>query len=166
MARRLAVDVKESIQDLERFIKDERSHNRKERLQILLLFKSGNARTLQKLAQCVGKSESTIKRWLVLYRQGGLEKLLTIKKRGGKEAILSPEMLMSLEKRLYETPYFNSYGQVQHWIQKELEIDISYKTTHKSVRYRLGVDLKNLDRDNKYQKKLNSNYATDLNLNL
>lgn len=50
--------------------------------------------------------------------------------------------LERLKQRLMEVEGFNSYGQIQQWIETELGLVIAYKTVYQIVRYSLGAKLK------------------------
>ena len=76
------------------------------------------------------------------YKDGGSRGLLEIKQAPGKEPIVSGENLERLKKRLEEPQGFQSYNQIQQWLESELGLNIAYKTVYQLVRYSLGAKLK------------------------
>ena len=71
------------------------------------------------------------------YREGGIRELLAVKKAPGKERKIKGELLWKLSQRLKEAKGFNSYGEIQEWLQEKQGVIVKYKTVHKTVRYKL-----------------------------
>lgn len=70
-------EIAEALDDLERRLRAERHPERKRRLHMLVLFKEDPERTRLKVAEHLAVHRNTIRRWLTLYREGGLDGLLT-----------------------------------------------------------------------------------------
>ncbi|MDZ4872089.1 MAG: hypothetical protein CLLPBCKN_001477 [Chroococcidiopsis cubana SAG 39.79] len=51
-------------------------------------------------------------------------------------------MLEQLRQRLSERTGFNSYGEIQQWLQQEYDVQAAYATVHGIVRYKLQSKLK------------------------
>ena len=142
MARCLQLEIVESREDLEKSLRQARTGSHKERLQMLWWLKSGQVSQHQELGQRLGRNCSTITRWLQKYRQGGLAALLERKTAPGKAAEIQGEALQQLQERLNQPQGFQSYGQIQQWLQQELGMTVKYKTVHQTVYYRLQAKLK------------------------
>ncbi|MDY7007302.1 MAG: helix-turn-helix domain-containing protein [Cyanobacteriota bacterium] len=99
--------------------------------------KTNQVLTRPELAKLLGRHESTITRWLTLYRVGGLKKLLEVKNAPGKTSKISGEILAGLQARLSEPMGFKSYGEIQNWLIEKYQVQLAYKTVHKIVRYKL-----------------------------
>ena len=138
MAGILKITISQSTKDLKQLLHQQSSARLKERLQALYWLKSGKVKTRQDLAQLLARGESTVYRWLNLYRQGGLPGLLEVKTSSGRAPKIQGQALERLKQRLAEPEGFNSYGAVQQWLADACEVEAAYKT----VRYKLNSKLK------------------------
>lgn len=109
---------------------------------MLYWLKSGQVSSRQILAERLGRDQATITRWVRKYKKEGTKGLLEVKRAPGKTPSLSSSDLEHLKKRLQEPSGFQSYGQIQEWIKKELGLGVAYKTVYEIVRNRLGAKLK------------------------
>ncbi|MGI2906901.1 helix-turn-helix domain-containing protein [Tolypothrix sp. VBCCA 56010] len=142
MGLRLQVEIKESLEELEKAVKYATTASCKERLQMLYWLKSGQVTSRQAIAKRLGRDEATVTRWLKKYKDKGRSGLLCVKHAPGKEPIVSGENLERLKQRLSEPQGFHSYSQIQQWLENELGRHIAYKTVYQLVRYSLGAKLK------------------------
>lgn len=142
MGLRLQVEIKESLEELEKAVKYAKTASSKERLQMLYWLKSGQLTSRLAIANRLGRDEATITRWIRRYKDEGRSGLLRIKHAPGKEPIVSGENLECLKKRLEKPKGFQSYSQIQDWLISELGLKIAYKTVYQLVRYQLGAKLK------------------------
>lgn len=142
MGMRLEVEIKESLEELEKALKYATTVSSKERLQMLYLLKSGQVSSRLKLAELIGRDQATITRWLRKYKDGGRGSLLEVKHAPGKVSIVRGEILERLKQRLQSPQGFQSYGQIQQWLVAEFGLNIAYKTVYELVRYSLGAKLK------------------------
>jgi transposase len=104
--------------------------------------KTRTVSTRAELAERLERNESTIYRWLKRYQQGGIEALLTVKTAPGKVSKIPPVVLEQLKQRLAQPQGFNSYGQIQQWLEAEFGVVVAYRTVHQTVRYKLNAKLK------------------------
>lgn len=142
MARSLKLEVKESADALLKSLRHTQSATQAERLRVLWWYKSGQVSEHKEFSRRLGRSPSTITRWLKLYREGGLARLLEERTAPGKACRIEGELLEQLKARLDSPEGFGSYGGVQDWLEAQSGERIPYKTVHKTVRYRLGAKLK------------------------
>jgi len=144
MARRLQIVIEESVEFLEKQLKQTRTASQKERLQLLWWLKTGQVEQHQELAHRLGRDTSTVSRWLQKYRRGGLSQLLEVKTAPGKAPHLTPEALAGLKERLclYKGSAFKSYGEIVEWLKTEYGLELTYATVYSWVHYRLKVKLK------------------------
>ena len=142
MARPLRIEIHESIEYLERSLRNARTASQTEKLQMLWWLKSGQVTQHQQLSRRLGRDGSTISRWLQKYRQGGLSELLAQKNSTGKPWKIDGEMLEQLQVKLQQPEGFKTYGEIQHWLEQHFGKMVKYKTVHRTVRYRLNAKLK------------------------
>ena len=62
------------------------------------MLKTRKAKTVRQAAQTLGKGEATVHRWLRLYREGGIEKLLLEKRSPGRPKKFSVEQAAKVQK--------------------------------------------------------------------
>ncbi|UFP96581.1 helix-turn-helix domain-containing protein [Gloeobacter morelensis] len=142
MPRANRIDIKESAEELRALLRQRASSEVKERIQVLYLYKTGIVTTEQGLAAVVGRSTSTVFRWLQTYRSDGIAGLTRTQRSSGRPADIQGEVLEKLKERLKQPDTFKSYKQIQEWLASECGIDVSYKVVYDTVRYRLKVTLK------------------------
>ncbi len=135
--------ITEALADLEAQLRRTRDPQRRRRLHLLVLLRSGEVRSRQEAALHLAVHRNTIGRWLSAYQSGGLDALLRIESPGAKpeQRTLSAALLAALQERL-DQEGFASYGEVRTWLAEEYAVEVPYSTLHKLVRYRLGAKLK------------------------
>jgi transposase len=134
--------IHESADDLKQRLSQERHPGKRQRLHALYLLASGQARFRADLAELLAVDRNTIGRWLDRYAQGGLSTLLDVYVPAGKVPALTPDQLAQLQQALQQPAGFASYDAVRQWILATFGVALSYKATHKLVRYKLGAKLK------------------------
>lgn len=137
MAGVYKLEIAESVEDLKQLLRSQTSGSDKERIQLLYLLKSEQAKTVQAAAELLGRHRVTLQEWLRLYRQGGLSGLLSHRPRLGRQHSIPQWAQNALNKRLQQEEGFNSYGEVCQWLENQLGIVSPYKTVHQLVHYRL-----------------------------
>ncbi len=78
-----SIEVKESLDELTQRLCQVNSPCAKERLQVLYWLKQDNAPSISAIAKAMGKHRNTLQTWLSMYREGGVEAMLEIKKSPG-----------------------------------------------------------------------------------
>ncbi|MDY6992634.1 MAG: helix-turn-helix domain-containing protein [Pseudomonadota bacterium] len=142
MARKLEVEIKETAQELKQLLHQQKNGRIKERIQVLYALKTNQTETALSAAALIGRTYSTVKRWLRLYRQGGIEQLLELKHGGGKALSLSPELLAALEQRLKQSEEFEGYEAIQIWLQETYGVELCYSTLYGIIHNHLNTQPK------------------------
>ena len=77
-----------------------------------------------------------------LYRTGGLSLLLEEPPKTGRPKKLDIETVAKIQQELSESEGFKSYKEIQLWLLLCQDLEISYPTIHRIVRYELQGKLK------------------------
>jgi transposase len=142
MAGVYRLEINESEEELKHLLRSQKTASAKERIQLLYLLKSGQAKTVDQAASLLGRHRVTVQNWLKRYHQGGLDALLERKVAPGRKHSIPEWAQNALRDRLQQTEGFNSYGEICQWLQTHLGISAPYKTVHQLVHYRLGASPK------------------------
>ena len=138
-----SIEVEQSEQELEQLLQEQTNWQLKERRQVLYLLKRSEALSITQVAKVIGKHRGTVQRWLAMYRDGGLDALLAVKKSPGRPSVIPGWAVASLKRRLQQPDSgFKSYIEVQQWLEDTLAVKAEYRTVHELVRYRLKAKLK------------------------
>jgi transposase len=136
------INIVESAQTLKTLLAQQKTAIGKERVQALYLLKTGQIETVQHLAVCLGRDRVTVQRWLRQYRQGGLQEMLAVGKSKGRPKAIPDWAIKRLQQELSDPEGFESYKEVQIWLEAVLGIEANYYTVHNLVRYKLKAKLK------------------------
>jgi transposase len=131
------LEIQESLEELKGLLRQQKTASDKERVHLLYLLKSGQAKTLQAAALVLGRHRVTIQSWARHYRQGGLNALLSHRPHLGAQSTLPDWAEAALRQRLEQPDGFASYEAIRQWLATALGIIAAYKTVHKWVYYRL-----------------------------
>jgi transposase len=142
MAGVYKLEISETEEELKSLLRTQKTASGKERVQLLYLLKSGQAKTVERAASLLGRNRVTAQKWLRHYRTGGLARLLERKPHPGRKHSIPQWAQDALSKRLESAEGFNSYGEICQWLQTQLGISAPYKTVHQLVHYRLGASPK------------------------
>jgi len=134
--------VGESVEALKGRMEKESNGVKRQRVQMLYLVASGQARERQEVAHLLGLHRNTVGKWMQRYEQGGLEGLLEVRVPPGAKPALNESQIAQLREALGRAEGFGSYAEVQTWILSHYGVSMSYAATHKSVHTKLGATLK------------------------
>lgn len=134
--------ISESAAGLAMLMKKEKRGRIRDRLRVLWLLKTGQARNRQEASELTGLHRTTVGKWLRTCKDGGLPALLRLNTIPGNARHISGEVADALKKRLESPDGFNSYIEIQTWLKETFGLDIKYKTVYKTVRYDFNAKLK------------------------
>ncbi|HEY9768614.1 MAG TPA: helix-turn-helix domain-containing protein [Coleofasciculaceae cyanobacterium] len=83
-----SVQVKESLEELAKKLRQAKTPREKERLQVLNLLKQEKAPKINAIANSLGKHRGTVQSWLSRYKKEGIESMLEIKSYPGRVRII------------------------------------------------------------------------------
>ncbi|MDE5091016.1 MAG: helix-turn-helix domain-containing protein [Trichodesmium sp. St18_bin3_1_1] len=142
MAGVCKIEITETVPELKTLLNHQKTVSGFQKIQALYLFKIGQVATVKELAITLGVNRITVQRWLRQYRKEGISGLLHVKQNGGRKPAIPEEARYQLEKRLNDPDNgFESYGEIQIWLQKEYNINASYKAVYATVKYQLKTKL-------------------------
>ena len=134
MARISKLVVLQSSEELKKLVKSQRKYKNIQRLQSLLYIKEQSFKTREELSQFMGVSRRTIEKWVSLYREGGLDKMLISEKRVRRSKLIPQEVNMALAQRLQDCNQgFLSYVEAQQWLACEHNLDLKYNTVREHL---------------------------------
>ncbi|BAZ70846.1 putative transposase (plasmid) [Fischerella sp. NIES-4106] len=142
MCRVLKLEIRETQDELQELLRQQKTGLGKERVQGLYLLKTRQVETVQHLAVVLGRGRITVQRWLRLYTDGGLNRLLEQKKSPGRPKSIPLDVRSLIKKELSQPEGFKSYEEVRTWLLAVEGIEASYKVVHEVVRYKLKAKLK------------------------
>ncbi len=114
MARKRTGEIVESVEELERLEKEHRGKPAAARIRVFRLLKEDPALTIEDAAIAVGYSKQAVKRWLKMYRAGGLHMALLPKGRGSQNG---GERELDMLRRRLDSGAFSSIIEVIDWCQ-------------------------------------------------
>ena len=136
------LDILESVEELKEILSQQTELKLKQKVQSLYWLKTGAADTIEYISILLGCHRTTVSRWFATYRKFGIEGLLKKKKIVGRPRKISTILENRLKAELEQVEGFNSYNEIQTWLQAVYDINLPYSTVHKYVFYRLKVKLK------------------------
>lgn len=96
------IEIVESVEELRELMKQQKNSLRYAKIQALYLLKTKIAETVRYVALIVGREETAVHRWLQLYREGGLPKLLEEKPKTGRPKKIDVEAVAKMQQELKE----------------------------------------------------------------
>jgi transposase len=138
MAGVYKLEIQESVEELKQLLRVQTTATGKERIQVLYLLQTQQAKTVQAAAAMLGRNRVTVQDWLQRYRDGGMDALLSRKKPSGRPRKLPQWAVSALSKRLQDPEGFESYQAICDWLKNTLGLSVPYKTVHKLVYQQLG----------------------------
>ena len=92
-------EIKDNLDELQSRLQKEKDSDKKQRIHMLVLLKSGQARTRKEVAKHLAVHRNTIRDWLTKYETYGIDGLLEIKPLGQPKGqrSLTDDVLLSLK---------------------------------------------------------------------
>ena len=135
-------EITESVEDLKGLLRQAKKKHEIQRLNMLYLLKSGQAKNRSQVAKHLGVDRTSVGTWLAAYETGGLEKLLERGYAPGRTPILTEQQQEVLRKALENPEGFHSYVQIQEYIAETCGVEMNYKAVYAMVHDKWGAKLK------------------------
>lgn len=136
--------IKESASELDRLQKSLSRKRPYQRVRMLWLIATNQAKTRLELGELLGTRPMTVGKWLTRYQETGLEGLLSDQTTGipvGTVYFMSEDALKALEQQLYGEG-FDSYVHAQRWLKETLDVEVEYDSLRQLIKRRFGGKLK------------------------
>lgn len=136
--------VAESVEELQDLLKANRKAHLHRRIHLLLLIRSGQVETRKQAAKHLAIHRNTIRNWLRAYQSDGLQGLLHFQQAAppAEQKTLPEPVYQDLQNRLDEGGFAGGYLEARCWLRDEFGMEVSYKTLHRILYYRLKAKLK------------------------
>ena len=136
------IRIKEKEEFLKELYSKENNKKLRNRIQMLYLLKTRRVIEASELSKVLMVDDSSITRWLNIYRKGGLKKLLNIKAIPGRPSKISKEIVEELKKELGKSKGFNSIKEIMLWIKDKYNLECTNRQVHHLVKTKLGCSPK------------------------
>ena len=134
--------IHESVEELKLLLRKVTEAHEKQRLSMLYLGQSGQAKNRKQVAELLGLHRTTIGNWLSCYEAGGLEKLLERRYPPGCVPALTEEQQTSLRTELQKPEGFRSYKEIQQYIADTFGVNMKYSAVYALVHGKWKAKLK------------------------
>jgi len=124
------IRIKESIEVLEKLLSEEKNKKRRNRLYMIYLLKTRRVIDAKELAEVMSVDKSTITRWLVLYRKGGLKNLLKLKTSSGRPSKIPCDVIEKLKFELGKSKGFNNIKEIILWLKENYNLECTYRQVY------------------------------------
>ena len=144
MSLALNIPIKESIQELRTLLKSSIPFLQP-RVKLLLVMKKLDNKSVSKreLMDQTGLCSYSVHKWRTLYKLGGITNLLSHNKKGFKPSKFSAEEHKKLEVKLNDPENgIRGYKELQEWVAKEFNNQVSYNTLLKYCVKNFGSKVK------------------------
>ncbi len=129
MGRPSKIEIKETVESLQKLYGKEKDYRIRARLKCLILTKTQKFSSQRKLANHLSVDYATVKRWLKQYREEGLQSLTKMNSGGKRKSIISEELHQALDKKVNDSNEpFLGYWEAVLWVKNEYNLDIKYNT--------------------------------------
>lgn len=142
MSRVVKIEITEGAESLKKLLVQQKDKRSYQRVQALYLLKIQQVETVEHLAIIIGRSRSTVQRWLSQYRSGGLAKMLEVRSSPGKEPLIPQWAVERLKVKLSDPEGFTSYKEVKIWLEALLDVKVKYDVVHHLLHDKLKANLK------------------------
>lgn len=135
MAKQISIDIAESLLQLKKLLPKEQSITNRSRIKMLILIKDKEAIYTKDLVPRLKHCRKTIYNCLKLYRDGGLESLLSSNRGGNNTPLIEQRTKQALAAKLSDpSTQITSYTELLDWVQQHYQSNIKYATLYKHCR--------------------------------
>lgn len=143
MGKRVNVFVKESISDLKTLRRKQSSLRKEKRVLALICLKESRFDTRKELAIHLGIHPRSLEKWIVQYKEHGLDDLLVIKPKRKGSKIITPEIHEGLKTRVHDAQNpFRGYWDARQWVQEEYGVEVNYQRVREYLIKHFGTKVK------------------------
>lgn len=143
MGRKATLEIGESIEELQRFYKKQKTLRAQKRVGALVRIKEKRYATRQELADHLEVHIRTLERWINSYKDGGLTALVSDLPRRQGSKIITAAIHEGLSKRVHD-PHggFLGYWDAQRWIEAEYKTKVKYHRVRAYLIQHFGTKVK------------------------
>jgi len=145
MAKALEIIVKESIEELQKYLRKAKCNTIKKRIKMLIIIKKQAPKMLSKddLAALCKYNPQSINSWRKLYLSGGIEAIMRHNWKGTESKHISQEQYKKIEEKLNNpTNGLVGYKELLKWVETNFDISMKYTTLYEYVRRNFGTKIK------------------------
>jgi transposase len=129
MPRQAEIEITETLDYLKKLRNKENNHRLKTRIQSLILTKEEKFKRRIDLANHLGVGIASLDRWTRVYKESGLDAMLTISNGGARRICVPKEVHEGLAEKVYDSNspllgYWDAVG----WVKENYDLDIKYNT--------------------------------------
>lgn len=129
MPKRIEIEIKEDLCYLKQLQKKESNYRLKTRIQSLILTKEKKFSRRLDLANHLGIGIASLDRWTRVYKESGLDSMLTISNGGKRRNSVPKEVHDGLAKKVFDSnDPFLGYWDAVLWVSKTYGIEMKYNT--------------------------------------
>lgn len=128
MGKKAFLDIKESDSELKKLFSKQKTLKGEKRIKSLLAIKTQKFETRQELADSLGIHIRTLERWIVSYKDGGVDMLLAVMPKNKTSKIITAEIHEGLSRRVYDPNNpFLGYWDAQDWVKQKYGVAVKYQ---------------------------------------
>jgi transposase len=127
MGKRVKLSIKESLSTLKTLKSKQRSLRKEKRVYAFLCIKESKFATRKQLASYLGVHLRSLEKWVVQYKQSGIEDLLLSKPKRKGSKIITDQIHQGLEKRVNNVSNpLRGYWDAQRWVEEQYGVEVKY----------------------------------------
>lgn len=144
MSFALIISVQETLSDLKKLLKTVQPIFAPRIRMLIEIKKEGNKGVSKReLMNRIGASSQSIHNWRTLYKQGGLERLLSHNKKGFKPSVFTEEEHQRVSALLHNPNNdITGFVELKQWVKTEFNKDVKYNTLLKYCVLHFGAKTK------------------------
>ncbi|NJS16796.1 MAG: helix-turn-helix domain-containing protein [Nostocaceae cyanobacterium CSU_2_110] len=156
MPKKITIIIEEDIDFLEKSYSKVQGSLKRDRIKTLIYVKTNQYCFQSDIAKKLGRTEKTIRGWLLDYTKNGFASLLQVKSGGNNTRTISDEMILSIEQKITDAKTtITSYVELKHLLEEELKQEIDYGALYSHCRRKFKSKLK-VARKSHYKKDENA----------
>ena len=135
MAKQIDLEITESLSTLQALLPKQRNISNRSRIKMLILIHQKKVVYSKDLVPRLKHCRKTIYNWIHLYKEGGLESLLSSSKGGNNTPLIAQRTKEALAAKLSDpSTQLTSYRELLDWVHEHYQSNINYATLYKHCR--------------------------------